>query len=663
VEIIGIDTGGTFTDFILIDNGVWKTLKVPSTPIDPSRAIEHGIQALSAEKFLVAHGTTVGTNAILERKGALTALITTKGFEDVLQIGRQARQELYGLEPAAVDELVPNEFRFGISERIDSKGRIIEKLNVAELEETVKKISNLRPDAVAISLIFSFLDPSHEILIADHLTKSIAGCFVSLSSEILPEFREFERTSTVVGNSYIGPIMSSYLGRMSEVASQMRIMQSSGGSISVDWAKKHPVRTVLSGPAGGVIGASYAAKLSGITNFITFDMGGTSTDVSLCPGEIQLAHEHKVGGIHLGVPSVDIHTVGAGGGSIAKLDMAGGLRVGPESAGANPGPACYGRGNLPTVTDANLILGRLLPSKFAGGQFNLDIQASKNSFQKLSESLGINIESTALGVIRIANAVMERALRTVSLERGFDPRDFTLVAFGGAGPQHACELAEGLGIQKVLIPQFPGLLSALGVSISDIVRDFSRTVMAKGEGSILLVEGLLSSLEADGFKDLEEDETLGVYSVRSIDARYIGQAFELNIDWPSEADLSLESVTNRFHDIHEQRFGYCNRGAEIEIVTARVRVVSPALVPSIEAQKPSRENAKHVDDCELYFAEQPTKGKIFDRELLDVGQYIKGPALIAQMDATTLVPQGWVGVVDPYFNLILHLEDGSHDGR
>lgn len=665
MDIIGIDTGGTFTDFILMRAGQWHTLKVPSTPSDPSVAIEQGIRILAAEKLLVAHGTTVGTNALLERKGAKTVLITTKGFEDVLQIGRQARQELYALEPSAGDELVSNQLRFGVTERINSKGEVIQKIDFAELEEIVKEIANLKPSSVAISLIFSFLDPTHEMIIAEQIIKNIPECFVSISSEILPEFREFERTSTVVGNSYIGPVMSSYLGRLSGIASQMRIMQSSGGSISVEWAKRHPVRTVLSGPAGGVIGASYAAKLSGIGNFITLDMGGTSTDVSLCPEGIQLAHEHAVGGIHLGVPSVDIHTVGAGGGSIAKVDIGGGLRVGPESAGANPGPACYGHGDTPTVTDANLILGRLLPSRFAGGALNLDFAAARNSISSLSQSVGTSIESTALGIIRIVNAIMERALRTVSLERGFDPRDFALVAFGGAGPQHACELAEGLGIKTVLIPQFPGLLSALGVGIADIVRDYSRTLMVKGEKSLSHVEEVLTNLEADGFKSLSEENqnTSGAYSERSIDARYIGQAFELNISWPSSSDLTLESVTTRFHNAHEQRFGYYNRNAEIEIVTARVRVVLPAPPPSVKAQEPSGRNLSPIDECELFFSEQASKGMIFDREHLDVGQRIKGPALITQMDATTLVPEKWTGEVDPYFNLILRLESGDNDSR
>ena len=482
--VLGIDTGGTFTDFVAITDERVTVHKLPSTPEDPAAAAAEGAALVPlGDDDAVAHGTTVATNALLERRGARTALVTTEGFEDVLEIGRQARRDLYDLAYRAPAPLVPRELRLGLAERVDAAGNVLRAPSPDEIDDIAARVRALEPEAVAISLLFAFLHPEHERMLSEALAD--AAPFVTTSSEVLPEFREYERTSAVVVNAYVGPLMSGYLDRLRErLGRPMRVMQSSGGAISVDLARRQPVRTVLSGPAGGVIGAAYVAGAAGFDHIITLDMGGTSTDVSLCPGRVQAATGFEVDGLPVGVPVIDIRTVGAGGGSIARLDAGGALRVGPESAGASPGPACYGLGDLPTVTDANLLLGRMAAERFLDGRVAIDPRRSREAIERLAAGMGADSRQAALGIVRIANAVMERALRTVSLERGHDPRDFTLVAFGGAGPQHACELAAGLGIERVLVPRHAGVLSAMGVAIAEVVKDYSRTVMARSSAEM-----------------------------------------------------------------------------------------------------------------------------------------------------------------------------------
>src|SRR5205823_6154332 len=484
---IAIDTGGTFTDCVWVERGLIRMMKVFSTPADPSQAIVEVLKKISASgPVTVLHGTTVGTNTILQRKGARVALVTTAGFEDAIEIGRQARPKLYDFFFDRVEPLVPADLRFGIEERTASDGEILQAPTRKELEALVTNLRRKRPEAIAVSFLFSFANPKNEFAVADALNS--VGVPLSISHQILPEFREYERTSTVVINAYLQPVMQKYLEKLAQRVqrlpgsragkSSIFVMQSSGGITTLTSAASQPVRTILSGPAGGVVGASAMARLSGVERIISFDMGGTSTDVSLVKGEVPLGTQSAIAGLPVGVPMLDIHTVGAGGGSIARFDAAGALRVGPESAGADPGPICYGRGTQPTVTDANLLLGRLQPDAFLGGEFTLDLERTRRMTGDWlkRQSCSLSLREFAAGVVRVVNANMEKALRVVSIERGYDPRDFTLVAFGGAGGLHACELAEALGIPHVIVPALPGALSAFGILVSDVVKDYSRKI-------------------------------------------------------------------------------------------------------------------------------------------------------------------------------------------
>src|SRR6266850_6975624 len=488
---IAIDTGGTFTDCVWMEDGALKTLKVFSTPDDPSRAIAEALQQIGVRAgFTLLHGTTVGTNSLLQRKGARTALITTSGFEDVIEIGRQARPRLYDFFFDRVPPLVSRELRFGVKERTSADGQVLELPTAQELASLREAVRHAQPEAIAISLLFSFANPENEEAVATAMAE--LGKPLSVSHKILPEFREYERTSTVVVNAYLQPLMQSYLERIGERAGNLNggsrarttpprifVMQSSGGITALEAAAREPVRTVLSGPAGGLVGAAAVAARSGFPRVLSFDMGGTSTDVALVEGEARPGSQAEVAGFPVGVPMLDIHTVGAGGGSLARFDAGGALRVGPESAGADPGPVCYGRGMQPTVTDANLILGRLRPDRFLGGEFTLDLERTRRLTSEWLKKVGsrLTTEQFAAGVLQVVNANMERALRVVSIERGYDPREFALVAFGGAGGLHACELAEVLAIPTVILPSQPGALSAFGILVSDAVKDFSRTLL------------------------------------------------------------------------------------------------------------------------------------------------------------------------------------------
>jgi N-methylhydantoinase A len=652
--VLGIDTGGTFTDFVLIADGKLTVHKLPSSPGDPSRAAVEGAAAIgSRAETAIVYGTTVATNALLERKGASTALITTAGFEDVIEIGRQARTRLYDLEYHPPEPLVPSSRRLGVAERVGSSGEVIEALSEQSVEEVVAEIERLGTDAVAISLLFSFLAPAHEVALRQALARRLPGVFVTASSDLLPEFREFERTSTTIVNSYVGPMISNYLESLrGALIGPLRVMQSSGGSITVDLANREPVRTVLSGPAGGVIGATYVAGLAGYDNIITFDMGGTSTDVALCPGRLQTATDFSVADMPIGVPMLDIHTVGAGGGSIARVDDGGAVRVGPESAGADPGPACYGNGEEPTVTDANLMLGRVAPERFLGGRMTINAGHAANAIKLALARVSDDEHRSALGIVRVANSVMERALRTVSLERGHDPRDFTLVPFGGAGPQHACELAEALGMTTVLIPRYPGVLSALGVAIADVSKDYSRTVMlvadedASRMGSAFLdMERLaIAEMTSEGFDERE------IRLQRSLDVRYRGQSFDLRVDWPVEG--SFAAIGRSFHEAHEARFGYAHEGQAVEVVNVRLQASVPAELPTMETQTSVSATPRPAATSQVWFDEDAVTSAIYERESLHAGDRFAGPALVTQMDATTVIPPAWAVVVDTFSNLI-----------
>ena len=496
---VAIDTGGTFTDCVYLAGGELRVLKVFSTPANPAQAVLDGLARIGAGKPLdVRHGTTVGTNTMLERTGARVAFVTTAGFEDTIAIGRQTRSKLYDWFVPLPVCLVTRTLRFGVPERVSAEGEILRSPTEEELNILVNQVRGSGAEAIAISLLFSFANPETEQRVEEAL--SCLGLPISASHRILPEFREYERASTTVVNAYLAPRMQSYLLSLEQsvttqhAGGRVDVMQSSGGILSARRAAPEPVRTVLSGPAGGVIGACRVAHWAGFERIIGFDMGGTSTDVFLADaGSAPLTRESIVAGVPVSMPMLDIHTAGAGGGSIARFDAGGMLRVGPESAGAEPGPICFGRGTLPTVTDANLLLGRLDQSSFLGGGVHLDRQRAEQIMDEQKGPLP-TAEEFAAGILRVVETQMEKAIRVISIERGHDPRQFTLVAFGGGGPLHACALARALRIPTVLVPAMPGALSAVGILLADAVRDYSRTVMLPGNAT--------ESIE-DNFAELE----------------------------------------------------------------------------------------------------------------------------------------------------------------
>jgi N-methylhydantoinase A len=659
---IGIDTGGTFTDFIALDGRRVRTLKLLSTPANPAKAIFQGLQELMDERDCdIRHGSTVATNALLERKGAVTALITTAGFEDILEIGRQNRPKIYSLYPSRPEPLVPKRRRFGIKERVLHDGSILVRLQPGELRDTVEKLRRAKVQSVAVCLLFSFANPAHEKQIGRALRN--LSIPISLSHIILPEYREFERTSTTVVNAYLAPVMGRYLGDLEQGLSArsgrrhaiLRIMQSNGGTVSGRTAIREPVRTILSGPAGGVVGAWEVARLAGFPNILSFDMGGTSTDVSLCEGEIRITSESVIASCPIGVPVIDIHTVGAGGGSIARIDQGGALRVGPESAGADPGPICYGKGDRITVTDANLFLGKLDASYPLGGSLHLDESRIEPAFCTLAREMGVESPAAAAqGVVAVANANMEAALRVISVEKGYDPRDFTLVTFGGAGGLHAVELATCLSIPRVLIPENPGLLSALGVLLSDSVQDFSRTVMMPAaEAVTAALDERYRELERQGMESMTAEgfQPERIRLERWIDMRYRGQSYELS--FPYSRRFLAE-----FHRRHEQRYGYADPSREAEVVTVRVRVrgLSEKLrIPKDRPGPPDPGRAK-IMEKEVRFQGRACKTRVFERARLRAGNRITGPALIFEYSATTALPPGCQCTVDPYRNLVLEAE-------
>jgi N-methylhydantoinase A len=662
--VVGIDVGGTFTDVAVLRDGRLSVHKLPSTPDDPSRGVRQGVADAGVENSDFVHGTTVATNALLEGKGGRTALITTLGFEDVLEIGRQNRAELYNLDLERPPALAPWELRFGLEERVDHTGAILEDLPPQAVDALVSLLADSQVDGVAVCFLFSFLNSSHEDMVLQALQKLPNPPFISLSSKVLPEFREYERTSTVVVNSYVGPLVARYLGELEKfLGPGLRVMQSSGGSITAGLASEQPVRTILSGPAGGVVGAYYTGTQAGYPDIITLDMGGTSTDVSLCPGRIKETTSATLGGYPISVPMIDIQTVGAGGGSIARVDAGGALVVGPQSAGADPGPACYGKGDQITVTDANLVLGRLHPDRFLGGRMHLDRDRSLDLLARLASQMNASVERTALGIIRVVNANMERAIRAITLERGYDPRRFTMVPFGGAGPMHCCELAQELGIPRVLVPTHPGILSALGVAIADVVKDYSRTVMLRGEAlDPDRLEEEFHGMENQARTELGREglPAARMKPRRFLDVRYVGQSFELTIDCPSlrrRRDLP-RTIGNRFYLAHRQRFGYADRREPVEVVSLRLKLELAAAKPALnpEPAGPPDASPALLEQVPVVFSAETVASNLYDRDKLTSGNRVQGPALLLQLDTTIVVPPGWGGAVDPYGNLVLEPE-------
>ncbi len=677
---IGVDTGGTFTDIVMYSNGTLFTHKVLSTPRNPAHAVIQGVGEIlrmhntDAEGVEIVHGSTVATNALLERRGARIALITTKGFEDVLEIGRQARPSLYDFFVERPAPLVPADRRFGISERTLHTGDIQTEIESSELDALATQLATLELDAIAICFLFAYVNPQNERIVADHLSLRLK-IPVSCSHEVLPEYREYARFSTTVANAYIRPTLERHLSTLTEsqqFPKAFRLMLSNGGSVSARNFESAGIRTVLSGPAGGVIGAHQIAKTAGYDQIISFDMGGTSTDVSLCNGGISLTTESTISGLPIKVPLIDIHTVGAGGGSIATIDTGGALRVGPESAGANPGPICYGNsGEDITVTDANLFLGRIAATQFLDGAMSLDTDKPCIHIEKFASHLGVSPLQAADGILKVANAAMERAIKVISVERGFDTRDFTLVSFGGAGGLHAAFMAENLGIGTILIPPNGGLLSAYGMLSADVIKDYSQTVLwqlEKRSGDDL-VEALNAGFNTLLSRAEDEMESEGFTPTQlkvnhALDMRYAGQSYELNIPYhygigitnPShDIEGVIQTLVEEFHAAHAQRFGYARTDAPTEVVNLRLTATGETDKPPIQPMSLSDTDASEarIAQTPVIFENEALPTDFYRREMLRPSNCIVGPAIVTEFSATTVIPPNFSAVVDAYQNLIM----------
>ncbi|MBN1763048.1 MAG: hydantoinase/oxoprolinase family protein [Methanomicrobia archaeon] len=654
---ISTDIGGTFTDFVIFDKGAIRTFKVPSTPQKPELAIEEGLKRCSRSRAAsFSHGTTLATNAVLERKGARTGLITTKRFADILKIGRQQRAHLYKLDSARPQQLV--DVYFEITERISAQGEILASPTREEIEAVAERIQSLGIDAVAICFLFSFLNPANERRVRDSLVKR--GLVVSCSSTVLPEFREYERMSTTVLDAYLKRTVETYLTRMEALLArngveQFYVMQSNGGVVKANVMQHKPVNMLLSGPAGGVAAAKFLSALVGMDNLITFDMGGTSADVStILNGNPSWTSEGSINGLPLKMPMVDIVTVGAGGGSIAWLDEGGALRVGPESAGASPGPICYGLGGTDvTVTDCDLLCGFINPKYFVGGKMSLDTAKAKRRVEQFAREMGLSFEDTILGVWKIVNANMIKALRLVSVERGLDVRDFALCAFGGAGPVHAAALAQELGIPKVIVPFASGVFSAYGILVSDVQLDYSRTHLlrlseGKEEAEVEVTE-VLADFMAKARRELAEQDIdfEDVTLIPSLDMRYVGQSYELNAGFTTVADAQKQ-----FHERHNRIYGYAMPAEDVEIVTIRLRALASRERP--EPPK-ARVEAKGepVEYREVLFEEGKEETPVYRREDLSAQFEHEGAAIIEAKDSTTVVPLGMRFAVDGYGDIVI----------
>ena len=656
----GVDIGGTFTDLVLSQDGGFRIHKLLSSPDNPARSMLRGLDAIApggiAALTQVAHGSTVATNAILERKGARAALITTAGFRDLLFIGRQDRPSLYALHPQIPPPLIPRERCYDAQERLDFRGEVLLPLDMEALDRTLDRIAEAGVDSIAVCLLFSFVNDSHEQQIKRRILERgiVKNAWqIVLSSQLLPEFREYERACATALEAYVRPVMSRYIGQLEAqlpAETSLRIMKSDGGIMRASRVRQQAIHTALSGPAAGVMGAWHLAKTAGFDQIITLDMGGTSTDVALIAGQPQPRPESVIDDLPLRVRMLDIETIGAGGGSIARADAGGALRVGPESAGADPGPVIYGRGGTQvTLSDANAILGRLDAEHFLGGDMRLDMAAGKAAMRQLANQIGFDAVATAKGVVDIANVNIDRAIRRVSIARGHDPRQFTLVAFGGAGPLHACEAADRLDIPRVLAPPAPGVLCALGLLLADIGLDYSRSIMTLADANALAaLEGATSALLDRAETDLRNEginDARARFSV-SLDMRYRGQAYELNV--PFTAD-----VVDAFHAAHEAAYGHAMRGRDVEIVNLRVTGSGSIDKPEFAYQEPV--DCKPQPSAETA---SPLGGRIrrFMRDDLPAGARLQGEALIFQMDSTTYVPPGWEARVDGYMNLIMRRE-------
>lgn len=656
---VGVDIGGTFTDLVYTVDGKLHVYKLSSTPEDPSQALLAGLRYFRSQGLptpaRLTHGSTVATNAILERDGARTALITTHGFKDILAIGRQDRPELYDLHPQLPPPLIPAQHCFGVEERLNHRGEVITPLRKGKLDPIFKTLKQEEIESLAVCFLFSYLNPDHEKQLKNEIISRgiLEEDHISLSSEVLPEFREFERASTVALEAYVRPVIGSYLENLEEALAEqtsLLIMNSDGGVMGTERAKTEAIHTILSGPAAGVIGGFHTAQQAGYNQVITLDMGGTSTDVSLCPGERVHRTDSEIDGLPLRVRMIDIETIGAGGGSIARLDQAGGLHVGPESAGADPGPIIYGSGGEKiTVTDAHALLRRIEPAFFLGGKMDLHLNPARSAISGLAENLSISETEAALGILEVTNANIERALRRVSISRGYDPRKFTLVAFGGAGPLHACDVAQRLEIPRVLVPFYPGMMCAYGLLMADVVLEESQSIL----------QTLTPHTRQDLNREFRRKEKSTIQQLQRegiererimiekwVDMRYRGQSFELTL--PVSNHLIAD-----FHRAHRDQYGHSFPDREVEVVTLRLRGVGFISRPSLESQPVQKNDGgsawlgkKTLPGSDLHFAR-------YQRDLLEPGATFSGPGLVFQMDSTTYIPPGWNAYVDGYRNLIL----------
>jgi N-methylhydantoinase A len=668
--LVGVDIGGTFTDLVLSGDGDLRIHKVLSTPRDPARAMILGLQDLLSGDLgrveRITHGSTVATNAILERKGARTALITTQGFRDILAIGRQNRADLYAIQPQLPSPLIARRWCYEVPERLNHDGEILMPLDMEALDVVLADIERQGIETVAVCFLYSYVNPVHEQRVRDRVLARglVEDWRIALSSDVLPEIREYERASTVALEAYVRPLVSRYLRRLERDlhperlegladSLTLRIMKSDGGVMGVRRAQERAVQTALSGPAAGVIGALHLAQLAGYDDVMTLDIGGTSTDVALCPGALVRRAESEIGGLPLRTRVLDIETIGAGGGSIARFDAGGVLRVGPESAGADPGPVAYGLGGLEvTVTDAHVVLGRLHPDYFLGGEMMLRPQAARAAVHFLGRALGLTPEDTALGVVHVANSGIDRALRRVSISRGHDPRQFTLVAFGGAGPLHACPVADQLEIPRVLLPRHPGVLCALGLLMADTVLEQSRSVLEPvSEATPALLQEELNRMAVHARHKLISEGVAesAIILLGLVDARYEGQSYELTM--PFDHDL-----VRAFHAAHTKSYGHAMLDRAVEVVNLRLHATGLSAGPELVLEPVmANDGAEAFVGMRRGFLEKlgPCRLAVYERERLRPGAVFAGPALVLQMDSTAFIPPDWSARVDGYRNLVL----------
>lgn len=679
---VGFDVGGTFTDFTMLeeDTGATRYFKVPSTPHDPSEAIGTGLAHLIEAHAIdpktirhLGHGTTVATNMVIERRGALTGLITTKGFRDVLEIGRQMRPHLYNYDVVRPTPLVPRELRIEVNERVLSDGTVLKPLDEAEVEAAARSLASAGVGAVVICFLHSYRRPDHERRAAEIVRRILPTAYVSISSDVLPEFREYERLSTTVLNAYMGPRMGSYLERLLSrvealgIGAELDTVHSNGGLMSVTTVREVPVRTCVSGPAAGVVGAAEIGRTANFPNLVTFDVGGTSTDVSvIVEGRPLFASDRLVADYPVKTPMIDIHVIGAGGGSIAAIDDAGGLKVGPRSAGAVPGPVAYGRGGTePTITDANIVLGRLDPVTLLEGRLPVDAAAARAAIaSKVAEPLGLSVEEAAYGILRIANANMSRAIQSVSTERGYDVREFALFAYGGAGPLHACDLAKDCSIRTVIIPVEPGTLCARGILLSDITMDFVRSELSLATPEAWArARATLEDIRIEATAWLDrEGVAADSREVRvMIDARYDGQNFEVMVPIAEVNSTSVDDLVELFRERHFQEYGYNVDTRPVEIVNCRAQAIGR--VPKIRQEPPIPVAGLDMvrDHRKVYFGPEFgwVETNIYRRSQLAPGKSFAGPAIIEEMSSTTVVQPGQTISIDRVGNIIVSMGVGE----